>query len=128
MFFFLMIRRPPRSTRTDTLFPYTTLFRSPSVSVPISVASASPTSTSCILADRRCPRSVEALVSPADRKIIDRQFVVLRSEEHTSELQSLMRISYAVFCLKKKIQLQKQHTQLQSTQANHPSTKPVKSI
>src|SRR3546814_12127504 len=81
MFFFLMIRRPPRSTRTDTLFPYTTLFRSPSVSVPISVASASPTSTSCILADRRCPRSVEALVSPADRKIIDRQFVVLRRDK-----------------------------------------------
>src|SRR3546814_13781403 len=81
MFFFLMIRRPPRSTRTDTLFPYTTLFRSPSVSVPISVASPSPTSTSCILADRRCPRSVEALVSPADRKIIDRQFVVLRRDK-----------------------------------------------
>src|SRR3546814_8273793 len=81
MFFFLMIRRPPRSTRTDTLFPYTTLFRSPSVSVPISVASASPTSTSCILADRRCPRSVEALVSPADRKIIDSQFVVLRRDK-----------------------------------------------
>src|SRR3546814_7136962 len=74
-FFFLMIRRPPRSTRTDTLFPYTTLFRS---------------RAGGILLSRR-----------ADRPFPDRQHA--RSEEHTSELQSLMRISYAVFCLKKKI-------------------------
>src|SRR3546814_17212221 len=83
--FFLMIRRPPRSTRTDTLFPYTTLFRS----------------------GRNMQRhrhqefirflnAIEAEV-PAG-KIVH----VIRSEEHTSELQSLMRISYAVFCLKKK--------------------------
>src|SRR3546814_9456460 len=72
-----MIRRPPRSTRTDTLFPYTTLFRSIEV-LPDSFGFL---------------RSSEAnyLAGP-DR----------RSEEHTSELQSLMRISYAVFCLKKK--------------------------
>src|SRR3546814_2802793 len=73
-----MIRRPPRSTRTDTLFPYTTLFRSP----------------------RRPRRGGDGrgpslLVARRDR-------LAGRSEEHTSELQSLMRISYAVFCLKKK--------------------------
>src|SRR3546814_9218235 len=76
-FFFLMIRRPPRSTRTDTLFPYTTLFRS-----------KPPRWRS------RCCRAL-ALQGRWRRH--------LRSEEHTSELQSLMRISYAVFCLKKKI-------------------------
>src|SRR3546814_6212592 len=77
LFFFLMIRRPPRSTRTDTLFPYTTLFRS--------------------------PRSTKwwqgqqwTSTGP------NRSGPFARSEEHTSELQSLMRISYAVFCLKKK--------------------------
>src|SRR3546814_3736671 len=75
--FFLMIRRPPRSTRTDTLFPYTTLFRS---SPP---RSASPPG-----------RSARSGRSPSTG---------MRSEEHTSELQSLMRISYAVFCLKKEI-------------------------
>src|SRR3546814_15508132 len=73
--FFLIIRRPPRSTRTDTLFPYTTLFRSK---------------------------------GEADAGKLDRQerrpsiLIQARSEEHTSELQSLMRISYAVFCLQKK--------------------------
>src|SRR3546814_9277027 len=76
-----MIRRPPRSTRTDTLFPYTTLFRS--APTPASARSRSP----------RCAgpaRSSRCRTRPG------------RSEEHTSELQSLMRISYAVFCLKKK--------------------------
>src|SRR3546814_5283366 len=83
--FFLMIRRPPRSTRTDTLFPYTTLFRSPR------------------------PRRERPLVpkmidhhhhgSQKPQRIKAQQ---TRSEEHTSELQSLMRISYSVFCLKKK--------------------------
>src|SRR3546814_8221065 len=102
-----MIRRPPRSTRTDTLFPYTTLFRS--------------------AFDRFIDRLHRRLVSGMGREIIERpvaqpisgadlhlvqpvQHVELgesnRSEEHTSELQSLMRISYAVFCLKKK----KEHT------------------
>src|SRR3546814_14126081 len=83
-FFFLMIRRPPRSTRTDTLFPYTTLFRSD----PCAVRG----SPGCCLSPTACgTRSLPA----ADTQ-------VQRSEEHTSELQSLMRISYAVFCLKKK--------------------------
>src|SRR3546814_4100552 len=78
--FFLMIRRPPRSTRTDTLFPYTTLFRS-----PISLG------------------AVAHFQGKGDvRKEADRAERLTRSEEHTSELQSLMRISYAVFCLKKK--------------------------
>src|SRR3546814_19987693 len=83
IFFFLMIRRPPRSTRTDTLFPYTTLFRS--ASNPASAFCTSPSS-----------RRISARPKPVGFKPEG------RSEEHTSELQSLMRISYAVFCLKKK--------------------------
>src|SRR3546814_4526876 len=88
-FFFLMIRRPPRSTRTDTLFPYTTLFRSSS---PCSAyrASGSTADPSSSIA-RPFPFRSTPTVSRKPR-----------SEEHTSELQSLMRISYAVFCLKKK--------------------------
>src|SRR3546814_7534695 len=76
-----MIRRPPRSTRTDTLFPYTTLFRS-----------------RLRRARRRAalPRPSPALLPRRPAKVEE------RSEEHTSELQSLMRHSYAVFCLKKK--------------------------
>src|SRR3546814_4073865 len=87
VFFVLMIRRPPRSTRTDTLFPYTTLFRSltrESDGAPMSIRSTWPISG-----------------STATGRLISEQ---ARSEEHTSELQSLMRISYAVFCLKKKKQ------------------------
>src|SRR3546814_10092635 len=84
--FFLMIRRPPRSTRTDTLFPYTTLFRSCSAAC----ARRSPWSL-------RTPRCCTALSATTSSTASPR-----RSEEHTSELQSLMRISYAVFCLKKK--------------------------
>src|SRR3546814_5218615 len=80
--FFLMIRRPPRSTRTDTLFPYTTLFRS-----QIKEFAGVPG----VLALMAAVGVLGAIVT-----------AVLRSEEHTSELQSLMRISYAVFCLKKK--------------------------
>src|SRR3546814_2908289 len=89
VFFFLMIRRPPRSTRTDTLFPYTTLFRSlrDLNSSPISGMSLSSGMRSIV-------RRSSSLSSPPIANI--------RSEEHTSELQSLMRISYAVFCLKKK--------------------------
>src|SRR3546814_2348140 len=86
-----MIRRPPRSTRTDTLFPYTTLFRSPG---PAGHARATRLPRPCRGSRTRCPgrhRSGGRSGRP-------------RSEEHTSELQSLMRISYAVFCLKKKIQ------------------------
>src|SRR3546814_5204622 len=77
-----MIRRPPRSTRTDTLFPYTTLFRS--IAPALLFAMPSPPCLRDELS-RHCGLSV-----------------LVRSEEHTSELQSLMRSSYAVFCLKKK--------------------------
>src|SRR3546814_3893718 len=84
-FFFLMIRRPPRSTRTDTLFPYTTLFRSGRAEVGTHLVRY---------------RTAEPAVAPGVD--LDRLPQVARSEEHTSELQSLMRISYAVFCLKKK--------------------------
>src|SRR3546814_5079581 len=79
-----MIRRPPRSTRTDTLFPYTTLFRSHRQHCRGTTGRR--TSTSRGPPARQCPAA-------------DREHG--RSEEHTSELQSLMRISYAVFCLKK---------------------------
>src|SRR3546814_4949256 len=92
IFFCLMIRRPPRSTRTDTLFPYTTLFRSCSRmrSTPVSASALTPSSGSPSRAAR--PATCASDSSPATYS---------RSEEHTSELQSLMRISYAVFCLKK---------------------------
>src|SRR3546814_2075674 len=94
-----MIRRPPRSTRTDTLFPYTTRFRSPddrralekiAFAVAVEANRVTPltvTSVMCLILLGMAPRGA------------------MRSEEHTSELQSLMRISYAVFCLKKKISL-----------------------
>src|SRR3546814_8231255 len=94
-FFFLMIRRPPRSTRTDTLFPYTTLFRSRSVA---GVDTASPFSVIR-------PSSIIRSTSRRDATPARASNLAMRcgrSEEHTSELQSLMRISYAVFCLKKK--------------------------
>src|SRR3546814_10318246 len=86
-FFFLMIRRPPRSTRTDTLFPYTTLFRSDQI--------------------------VDFLMLTGDTvdnipgvEKVGTKTAAKRSEEHTSELQSLMRNSYAVFCMKKQNILQ----------------------
>src|SRR3546814_10962463 len=87
LFFFLMIRRPPRSTRTDTLFPYTTLFRS---------------STRQGGREELCVGRTVATRDIAGRSVSISGGVRFRSEEHTSELQSLMRISYAVFCLKKK--------------------------
>src|SRR3546814_12542394 len=89
-FFFLMIRRPPRSTRTDTLFPYTTLFRSPQACMT-SLSMPSPVIAFTFEAKGRPVCSTTG-----------RPSMSARSEEHTSELQSLMRISYAVFCLKKK--------------------------
>src|SRR3546814_1110746 len=93
--FFLMIRRPPRSTRTDTLFPYTTLFRSCRRSArPHRISRRAPRRASRGSAPRRDGH--RAGTAWAHRSAPP------RSEEHTSELQSLMRISYAVFCLKKK--------------------------
>src|SRR3546814_1634905 len=90
--FFLMIRRPPRSTRTDTLFPYTTLFRSKRATATPKTSKPGEPGT----IDDTLPRGLEEHLAK------DRRDVLARSEEHTSELQSLMRISYAVFCLKKK--------------------------
>src|SRR3546814_7893107 len=98
-----MIRRPPRSTRTDTLFPYTTLFRS----------GATPTPTT-----RCAPRCLTTPSSPARTRATTRPVSCTstwRSEEHTSELQSLMRISYAVFCLKKKKQNSHLNTRIHLT-------------
>src|SRR3546814_9155623 len=108
-----MIRRPPRSTRTDTLFPYTTLFRSPD-DVKVFYAALckvldSEDASLPPLADHQLQyallmtaQSFDIDLTPYD---LDKPFPldVERSEEHTSELQSLMRISYAVFCLKNKI-------------------------
>src|SRR3546814_1459443 len=102
--FFLMIRRPPRSTRTDTLFPYTTLFRSQKGDVfvdnhidYISDISSMPALIAKLFALPKMRKySFRLLLNRDD------DFQSGRSEEHTSELQSLMRISYAVFCLKKK--------------------------
>src|SRR3546814_1206545 len=123
-FFFLMIRRPPRSTRTDTLFPYTTLFRSRSASrrprarmsdgrdARYRIASAVQTSRQrgrVAENGAHCPM-VKITASCVRQDVLQsiglfqgRSAMRVRSEEHTSELQSLMRISYAVFCLKQKI-------------------------
>src|SRR3546814_10630821 len=96
-----MIRRPPRSTRTDTLFPYTTLFRSRGYLPHVEdVAAAITPRTRAILVNS--PANPTGAVYPRDLLHAIADLAVRRSEEHTSELQSLMRISYAVFCLKKK--------------------------
>src|SRR3546814_4541087 len=94
-----MIRRPPRSTRTDTLFPYTTLFRSRVV------PSRMPRHLSSVHGPCNGWREqIHARAARSSRRMRHRAAGQIRerSEEHTSELQSLMRISYAVFCLKKK--------------------------
>src|SRR3546814_2841685 len=98
-----MIRRPPRSTRTDTLFPYTTLFRSDGLSRYAAARRVDQARRALrvhrAVARARRSRRVRRRASRQARRIRRRAG---RSEEHTSELQSLMRISYAVFCLKKK--------------------------
>src|SRR3546814_6920856 len=94
-----MIRRPPRSTRTDTLFPYTTLVRSPNRAADFLCPTPSAPFPGC------CPRKGQRRPPPRSSACgggADSITLKARSEEHTSELQSLMRISYAVFCLKKK--------------------------
>src|SRR3546814_1568833 len=119
IFFFLMIRRPPRSTRTDTLFPYTTLFRS-SDGAPVDDSTLSVNNGSYLerhlrqmigWIENRSPIELVAIGIGHD--------VTRRSEEHTSELQSLMRISYAVFCLKKKKKLSNTTPTKHETQNNH---------
>src|SRR3546814_3632634 len=109
-----MIRRPPRSTRTDTLFPYTTLFRSVRNLLFAAVRARD------LRGFHRARRLVGQTAGPRGghleiRRLKDRAaFVECRSEEHTSELQSLMRISYAVFCLKKKKQIKQSIDHIQT--------------
>src|SRR3546814_20515163 len=93
--FLLMIRRPPRSTRTDTLFPYTTLFRS---WLPKNIVLLNTDAFKKL--DAATQKALTDAAAAAEKRGWEASKV--RSEEHTSELQSLMRISYAVFCLKKK--------------------------
>src|SRR3546814_2304552 len=103
-----MIRRPPRSTRTDTLFPYTTLFRSPRQQR----RDQGPAAAIGLARDAALPPGLAGQRGDLHRRGADRSDTSARtaeatngsgrSEEHTSELQSLMRISYAVFCLNKK--------------------------
>src|SRR3546814_10232935 len=115
LFFFLMIRRPPRSTRTDTLFPYTTLFRSrPLKRLELERVADVLFHLPVTRIDRKtvaeldagdAGRIVNIVRTPVEYRTGGPRSpfrVQVRSEEHTSELQSLMRISYAVFCLKKK--------------------------
>src|SRR3546814_3110038 len=107
-----MLRRPPRSTRTDTLFPYTTLFRS----VPRATDS-SHKDEATPAAPEIAPRIRDSFARQSFMTSIGAEITLIgdgRSEEHTSELQSLMRISYAVFCLKKK----KYHTQYRLPKQN----------
>src|SRR3546814_4665256 len=96
MDFFLNLRRPPRSTRTDTLFPFTTLFRSLNLTQAVDARGSLPV--------QRDPGGLSDHAvndDTAARRVFEYGHIA-RSEEHTSELQSLMRISYAVFCLKNK--------------------------
>src|SRR3546814_7773987 len=104
-----MIRRPPRSTRTYTLFPYTTLLRSqrPQCGVGEGAADAH------VEFGDRVERDARGLLAQFDQLRAQLRLPGIRSEEHTSELQSLMRISYAVFCLQKK-----KHTQEQNKKQN----------
>src|SRR3546814_8913330 len=112
-----MIRPPPRSTRTDTLFPYTTRFRSPGQK-SLTLIKAAQCSQHLLVgqAERTC---TDDRMGGFEQITLDNRFECVprtdpraRSEEHTSELQSLMRISYAVFCLKKKNIHTKNKTQL----------------
>src|SRR3546814_7708615 len=97
-----MIRRPPRSTRTDTLFPYTTLFRSKTPWLPRGGGGRRERPKRPAQAAGRTRRGEMKWSSSAKPGLRRAVAGLARSEEHTSELQSLMRISYAVFCLKKK--------------------------
>src|SRR3546814_1710988 len=103
-----MIRRPPRSTRTDTLCPYTTLFRSDAKAHGAKIVGEAVDQRRLRPDDDQLDRVLEAKI---DRAAMIRR----RSEEHTSELQSLMRTSYAVFCLKKK--------NINETTSTHTNTK-----
>src|SRR3546814_5520665 len=132
LFFFVMIRRPPISTRTDTLFPYTTLFRSKpaspcsrTIGYLVRVKSQFVQQISHAIAG--VAASAAASNAPAFKSVLVSVFIVRlpivyhcgRSEEHTSELQSLMRISYAVFCLKKNKSNQSTYVNKQENVQSH---------
>src|SRR3546814_11231365 len=118
-FFFLMIRRPPRSTRTDTLFPYSTLFRSANASFQAGLGHAHDIVVRHGALGTQVGEGQQAAVAALHHlatglgqgyeavgaDVVGDLEAFTRSEEHTSELQSLMRISYAVFCLTKKKQI-----------------------
>src|SRR3546814_6616928 len=114
LFFVLMIRRPPRSTLTDTLFPYTTLFRSEGGRPGARRTEARRDGDAAVgWPQLPCRRQLQR----GRRLLLRGGQLVRRSEEHTSELQSLMRISYAVFCLKTKTAIQ--HTPATITYSNY---------
>src|SRR3546814_3899881 len=119
-----MIRRPPRSTRTDTLFPYTTLFRSPfwveftPIKKGRKVERVSMMWLPKTMSGRRDAQNLIDQHSIVRRAKLRGEIPEMRSEEHTSELQSLMRISYAVFCLKKKKTI-KNNVKAPKTQSQH---------
>src|SRR3546814_9031091 len=106
-----MIRPPPRSTRTDTLFPYTTLFRS------LRKSSRSHQNRNSNVADNEKSAALAYRLTHIPQEVPMAEPAVRRSEGHTSELQSLMRISYAVFCLKKNNTIESINTTNQKTQA-----------
>src|SRR3546814_6365231 len=108
--FFLMSQRPPRSTRTDTLFPYTTLFRSRDRGTGSSRRDPGVATGGTPVVYRRSCRGSQTPQTQGKGRPQARRDAGQRSEEHTSELQSLMRISYAVFCLKKKTTTTSIHT------------------
>src|SRR3546814_2144168 len=126
MFFFVSIRRPPRSTRTDTLFPYTTLFRSWGETTTRKKETrqvVSPSTVSFNVIPGFSPDQSTVFGFTGGRAIVSTSNAFGRSEEYTSELQSLMRISYAVFCLKKKNKTHniKNKTNLTCTQKTNKS-------
>src|SRR3546814_8850652 len=115
-----MIRRPPRSTRTDTLFPYTTRFRSSGIEIEFAIVALMMVTAASSVIELDLGNVIQPTadhagitpVTPAPEMGSSGGTSVAhghRSEEHTSELQSLMRISYAVFCLKKKTRKQNKH-------------------
>src|SRR3546814_8846575 len=123
-FLLLMIRRPPRSTRTDALFPYTTLFRSVSLGQTVIKSNARKVRR---LADGKVIAGFAGATADAftlferlEAKLEQYPAQLTRSEEHTSELQSLMRISYAVFCLKKKNKKKKRKARITHNKSAKP--------
>src|SRR3546814_4091721 len=119
-----MIRRPPRSTRTDTLFPYTTLFRSGRLVVALFGECAQASLQPAVIAGQDDDQQ-QLGMQPTGLHVNFwcRHQRCNRSEEHTSELQSLMRISYAVFCLKKKKHTNTTNNKTHRRQCRHKKTK-----